>query len=444
MSDGLRSCIITVEGRTTADFVLERVGFFLSPEFIVIGRFLDRADIASIRVFDWQGNDIDFEIWASDESWDLHLARVVSVHKVGGFGPAVTIPPTPGGNRGSIIMREVLGGFRPAVTVPPNVGDMLRIVAPSESPPFEFQGVREHEEFGTVLRISCAPREDGAPIVNEDDELVGVARCRFVDRQEEYGLPLSCVFVLLQWALSSALESSGHISESEPKSGLTAEEVDALMDELTAAQQEKEGLKKKLARKKEDLDEKSATAAYYQELAGRWQMENQRIKRFRELGLIAIAGAIIFAVTVWPTMYRYDRLGISPVRVNRITGKAWRLSSSGWEQLIPSEPVYSAQPEPVYSALPAEELSKLTGTAGWCGFGNNYLCISLYNGSNWVVKGVTVMVTLLENDGTVRWERKFYAAADIAPLSNGSVEFGTGERQERFLWTIVEATGRRL
>lgn len=59
------------------------------------------------------------------------------------------------------------------------------------------------------------------------------------------------------------------------------------------------------------------------------------LDRFRPFRLIAVAGAIIFALTVWPTIYRYDRLGISPVRINRITGKAWRLSSSGWELLTP-------------------------------------------------------------------------------------------------------------
>jgi hypothetical protein len=44
------------------------------------------------------------------------------------------------------------------------------------------------------------------------------------------------------------------------------------------------------------------------------------------LSLIALTLLVLFAVFVWPTMYRYDRFLKTVVRTNRFTGNTEQLS----------------------------------------------------------------------------------------------------------------------
>jgi len=79
----------------------------------------------------------------------------------------------------------------------------------------------------------------------------------------------------------------------------------------------------------------------------------------RKLLWVGIAAvALLFAFTVWPTIYRSDRLLIRdskgrgtypdfPVRINRFTGDAERLTLNGWAKLEPAAPAAIAgQPAP--------------------------------------------------------------------------------------------------
>jgi hypothetical protein len=54
--------------------------------------------------------------------------------------------------------------------------------------------------------------------------------------------------------------------------------------------------------------------------------------------LLVLAG-LLFAAFVWPTLYRYERYyygynSSTIVRINRITGTAEFLSTSGWSKAI--------------------------------------------------------------------------------------------------------------
>lgn len=59
--------------------------------------------------------------------------------------------------------------------------------------------------------------------------------------------------------------------------------------------------------------------------------------------LVLIAAALLFAAFVWPSRYWYDKVGQWPMRVDRFSGSASRLTSSGWIELKPSVP----QPDPI-------------------------------------------------------------------------------------------------
>jgi hypothetical protein len=41
------------------------------------------------------------------------------------------------------------------------------------------------------------------------------------------------------------------------------------------------------------------------------------------------------ALYVWPTLYRYDHIGVIPVRWNRITDGVEYLSLQGWQPALP-------------------------------------------------------------------------------------------------------------
>jgi hypothetical protein len=62
--------------------------------------------------------------------------------------------------------------------------------------------------------------------------------------------------------------------------------------------------------------------------------------------LILISAAMPFAVYIWPTKYRYDRIRLGegyefPVRIDRLTGEAEHLTAVGWRPL--SAPRRSAE-----------------------------------------------------------------------------------------------------
>jgi len=89
---------------------------------------------------------------------------------------------------------------------------------------------------------------------------------------------------------------------------------------------------------------------------------------------LALAGALSFGVFVWPTRYRYDYQSHFPARTDRITGRREVLTRS----------------------LPDNELSQLRATASVVAdtsvAGGGFLTVSVYNGSNWDIDEVTILV----------------------------------------------------
>lgn len=110
----------------------------------------------------------------------------------------------------------------------------------------------------------------------------------------------------------------------------------------------------------------------------------------RNLTIVLLLAAIIFAVFVWPTRYRYDHLKMGdsnyPVRTDRLTGKTEVLAQNGWQELISES---ESEEE-----IPAEEVAKLTGQAS---IDHSVMKVALYNGSDWKVTEITVLVTVRGN-----------------------------------------------
>ncbi len=47
--------------------------------------------------------------------------------------------------------------------------------------------------------------------------------------------------------------------------------------------------------------------------------------------VLAVAGALIFALFIWPTPYSHYKSGSTNYRVNRFTGSTERLTGAGWQ-----------------------------------------------------------------------------------------------------------------
>ncbi len=90
--------------------------------------------------------------------------------------------------------------------------------------------------------------------------------------------------------------------------------------------------------------------------------------------------------------------------------------------------------------LPYEQAEKVTGNAGLQY--NSLFGGTIYNGSDYNLRHITVEITAKEKDGTVRWVRKFVDDLYIAPLTTGALQISVGGAENAELeWAIVEVKG---
>jgi hypothetical protein len=57
-------------------------------------------------------------------------------------------------------------------------------------------------------------------------------------------------------------------------------------------------------------------------------------RRHRLLALLALLGGIYGGLFVWPTAWRYDRLGKTPIRTHRVTDEVEFLNMQGWQPAL--------------------------------------------------------------------------------------------------------------
>jgi len=58
-------------------------------------------------------------------------------------------------------------------------------------------------------------------------------------------------------------------------------------------------------------------------------------RRHRLLALLALIGGIYGGLFVWPTAWRYDRIGRTPIRTHRVTDEVEFLNLQGWQPALP-------------------------------------------------------------------------------------------------------------
>jgi hypothetical protein len=68
----------------------------------------------------------------------------------------------------------------------------------------------------------------------------------------------------------------------------------------------------------------------------RYARETQRAdRRHRLLALLALVGGLYGGLFVWPTAWRYDRVGRTPVWTHRVTDQVEFLNIQGWQAALP-------------------------------------------------------------------------------------------------------------
>ena len=173
---------------------------------------------------------------------------------------------------------------------------------------------------------------------------------------------------------------------------------------------------------------------------------------------------ILCGILFWPTLYRYDKIKSTLVRVNRLTGDTEILSTADrkWYTARKFRPEdYSIHPP----LLPASEKAKLIGEKLYgelYEIGKSSLPISsfvtipnknnfnfrseLYNGSDWNILELIVVIEAKNKDDTTRWKRRYKAniigeAINIFSSGSITVEPSDAYGVATYIWFIDEAYG---
>lgn len=163
---------------------------------------------------------------------------------------------------------------------------------------------------------------------------------------------------------------------------------------------------------------------------------------------------VLWFLFIWPTPYRYHKLGTSDVRSNRFTGRVEYLTSSGWKERgaeieptptpVPLPTTPSLKPPPVPPNPSEEDISHLDGEGGFkADYGDltTVFEINAYNSATKPIKGeIVVHVVIMKKRGNeILHDRRLRTAIDIAAQSTGDIEVDTGlhidPSEQTFAWS---------
>ena len=168
----------------------------------------------------------------------------------------------------------------------------------------------------------------------------------------------------------------------------------------------------------------------------------------KQVILLAITITISISVTViigWNMYLRNNRYhlvrsikGIA-YEIDKKTGKTWVII--GDIKKIHKESL-SIETSKENIIFPSAQKIKVTGNAR---LRNGSFFGELYNGSNWTIKEVLFLVTVIEKNGSIRWARKFKDQLVILPLTTESftVKVIGDENIGYFEWRILEIWGTK-
>ncbi len=163
---------------------------------------------------------------------------------------------------------------------------------------------------------------------------------------------------------------------------------------------------------------------------------------------------IFFAVIVWPTKYKYPPVkgsyNYTVVRINRFTGETEGLHKSiniGWKKLDKEKVKETRE---LLLPLPYKEKENISGVAyirdrrSSSSKVSDGFILEIYNGSSYNLKEITILITVKEENGDIRWSRHFQekVAYEIKPQTSGKFIFEVPRIDEAdWSWSIDEYRG---
>lgn len=147
------------------------------------------------------------------------------------------------------------------------------------------------------------------------------------------------------------------------------------------------------------------------------------------LGVMFCSTILFIALFVWPGMYKYDKMDQKwPVRINRLTGETEVLIPEGWVPLGKAGVGQQEQNEPV--DVPEEELKKIDLKLKYreqmSALNPNQVLIrelsgTLYNGTERMIRQLTIEVTVFDEDNKIELSRKYVLNTEAQPYSDTEV-----------------------
>ena len=135
---------------------------------------------------------------------------------------------------------------------------------------------------------------------------------------------------------------------------------------------------------------------------------------------IIVVIALLVGFYIFTSSNRYyisaSKDGVS-YKIDKRTGETWGIYRG---ELYPVEEPEPEAPTPPIQDIPPSEQSKITGNAG-LKYGTLFSG-KLYNGSQWYVRELHLMITAKDSDGSVRWSREFKDDVFIDSLTTGSFQ----------------------
>ncbi len=133
----------------------------------------------------------------------------------------------------------------------------------------------------------------------------------------------------------------------------------------------------------------------------------------RKFQYIIAAVVLIIGITVWPTVYRYERISggdrTLPVRINRITGYTEMFNGRKWIGEAKEESESELKTVPIFESLSATEIDCLKIDYDFYfpkgEQGQAYIRYSLYNRSSYKITDLFFTVDLKDEKGILVWSR---------------------------------------
>ena len=140
---------------------------------------------------------------------------------------------------------------------------------------------------------------------------------------------------------------------------------------------------------------------------------SRRFAASRRAWIAGLSAILMFlaCLFVWPTLYRFDKSGSTIIRINRVTGTAFKLTAYGWSEMTPPQLLPPVFVDPVPTTINVSQINGLTWSAGeFVGASGGYqplVTIKCSNRSNETIHGLEAVLLTADGRSFIQnWQHK--------------------------------------